>query len=115
MLTGSAQLNTLDTISPSGQGSPWSSLAYYARNFVTRAPATCVQSTDFSPYRVYFVEYNQSVLTDTATWVFRLDVDACRVKEAYCCSQALDHLVIRTGKACGKRRVGTEISGNQAA
>ncbi|KAG2439400.1 hypothetical protein HXX76_004757 [Chlamydomonas incerta] len=68
--------------------------AFYSRNFAAHFPATCFQSSYFSPFRMYFKGYNFE--TDRTTFIYQLDVSSCPFPKADCCRLPLDHMLVRT-------------------
>ena len=73
--------------------------AFYSRNFAAHFPATCYQSSYFSPFRLYFKGYNFE--TERTTFIYQLDVSTCPFPKADCCRLPLDHMVVRTSKSGG--------------
>lgn len=97
MFAGSAQLDTEDLLASSTGYSRRLLQAYYSRNFGDNV-GTCYRSSYFSPYRLYFINQDFDNDLNLAQIHFQLDVTACPVANAYCCSQKLDHFLLRTGK-----------------
>ena len=93
---GSAQLDMSDDFGMSNFGMRRLT-AFYSRNFAAHFPATCFQSSYFSPFRMYFKGYNFE--TDRTTFIYQLDVSSCPFPKADCCRLPLDHMLVRTSES----------------
>ena len=77
--------------------------SYYAHDFGASVPQTCYSSSYTSPYRLY--SDTEALNLTTSVFGFLLDVGDCifSISEIDnsamdCCSQPLDHLIIRIGE-----------------
>lgn len=104
----SASGETLASFDDLGSFSHRNLLAYYQRGFGTYTPTRCYQSSFNSPYRVYYMGQtagrllsNSSDPSSTVTvngFFFKVRVEECLFKQAYCCNVEMDSLLVKIGK-----------------